>query len=306
MAPPETWGPPIWTLFHTLIEKLNPKAYTAVIGSLFNIIVRICKFLPCPECSKDATNFLAKIKVSDYKTKTEFKNMFYLFHNWVNAKKRKPMFNYGNINQYANRDLNLVINNFISKYNTKGNMNLLTDSFNRGFVIRDFLAWFKGNYRAFVEPPLTAPLLEPKVKNESVVVESVVVESGLESVVVESGLESAVVESGLESAVVESVLESVVVKSVVVESGLESAVVESVLESVVKVEEESVLESVVKVEDESVLESVVKVEDDVVIESVLESVVKVEDESGLEERPDFLDKEPIAQKSKKAKGKGKK
>ena len=100
MSPPEVWGPPIWNLFHTLIEKVNENAYPYISRQLFNIIVRICKFLPCPECSNDATLFLAKLKIENLKTKHDLKNTFYLFHNYVNAKKRKPLFNYANINIY--------------------------------------------------------------------------------------------------------------------------------------------------------------------------------------------------------------
>jgi hypothetical protein len=149
MSPPEVWGPAIWTLFHTLIEKLNSDAYPHVINSMFNMIVRICKFLPCPECSRDASNFLAKIKLSDYKTKQDFKNMLYLFHNYVNAKKRKRLFNYANIDKYANLNLIAVINNFIKHYNTKGNMNLIAESFQRSFVIKDFIKWIKYYSKAF-------------------------------------------------------------------------------------------------------------------------------------------------------------
>lgn len=163
MSPPEIWGPPIWTLFHTLIEKLNPVVYPRVINSMFAIIVRICKFLPCPECSNDASNFLAKIKITDYKTKDEFKNMLYLFHNYVNAKKRKSLFNYGHMNKYSYLNLNLVIKNFIENYNTKGNMKLLTESFQRRLVIKDFINWFRYYSRAFVTP---INVIKPIVKDQ--------------------------------------------------------------------------------------------------------------------------------------------
>ena len=150
MSPPEIWGPPVWILFHTLIEKLNPYLYSRVIHSMFDIIVKICRVLPCPNCSNDASNFLAKINLNEYKTKEDFKNMLYLFHNWVNAKKRKPLYNYSNMNNYSKLNLISVINNFITKYNTKGNMKLLTESFQRNFVIKDFMNWFKKYSRAFM------------------------------------------------------------------------------------------------------------------------------------------------------------
>jgi hypothetical protein len=168
MSPPEVWGPAVWTLFHTLIEKLNPQAYPHIIGSMFNMIVRICNFLPCPECSRDASNFLAKINLKDYKTKTEFKNMLYLFHNYVNAKKRKSLYNYANMNKYSSLRLYNVVNNFIKYYNTKGNMNLLTESFQRTLVIKDFIKWIKENSRAFVIPKIDQ---KPTINKQSVVEE---------------------------------------------------------------------------------------------------------------------------------------
>ena len=154
MSPPEVWGPAVWSLFHTLIEKMNPCDYPHVIGSMFVMIIRICKILPCPDCSTDASNFLAKIKLNDYKTKDEFKNMLYLFHNWVNAKKRKPLFNYAHLQKYAGFNLVFVLNNFIAKYNTKGNMRLLAESFQRSFVVRDLVSWFKSYARAFIQPTI--------------------------------------------------------------------------------------------------------------------------------------------------------
>jgi hypothetical protein len=75
MSPPEVWGPAIWTLFHTLAERVSEHAYPIIVKQLFTQIVTICKFLPCPDCSTDAGIFLARINISDYKTKTEFKNM---------------------------------------------------------------------------------------------------------------------------------------------------------------------------------------------------------------------------------------
>jgi len=164
MSPPEVWGPAIWTLFHTISEKINENAYPYVIHSMFTIICRICNFLPCPDCSRHATSFLVKINIKDYKTKNEFKNMIYLFHNSVNAKKRKPLFNYANMNKYTKLNLQIVINNFIANYNTKGNMKLLTESFQRIIVIKDFINWFKFNSKAFL-PTRIHQSLQRKERN---------------------------------------------------------------------------------------------------------------------------------------------
>jgi hypothetical protein len=149
MSPPEVWGPAVWTLFHTLIEQLNEDKYDTLIDSMFLMIVEICKYLPCPDCSKDATFFLAKINLQNYKTKEEFKTMLYLFHNYVNKKKNKPLYNLSDLKKYSAFNLINVIKNFLSKYHTKGNMQLLTDSFRRKLVIQNFMAWFKKHKDCF-------------------------------------------------------------------------------------------------------------------------------------------------------------
>jgi hypothetical protein len=168
MSPPEVWGPPIWTLFHTLIEKLNEKYYNLIYPQLFNIIKQICKFLPCPECSNDATMFLSRIKIQALNTKSNFKNIMYLFHNYVNKKKRKPLFNFLNINIYKNKNLLLVIKNFINVYNTKGNMKLLTDSFQRQMIINNFRKWIVNNIGAFFETPQPTPTNKKEEVNEEI------------------------------------------------------------------------------------------------------------------------------------------
>ena len=97
MSPPEVWGPAVWRLFHKLAININENAYPHIYKQLFYQIQRICKFLPCPDCAEDASNFLAKVNLSGLKTKNDFINVFYIFHNYVNAKKRKPLYKYSDI-----------------------------------------------------------------------------------------------------------------------------------------------------------------------------------------------------------------
>jgi len=150
MSPPEVWGPPVWSLFHTLAERMNDNMYHMIAPQLFQQIVEICKYLPCPACAKDATHFLGKVKFKDIKNKTEFKNLIYLFHNYVNAKKHKPLFNHANINMYKHFKLGATINKFIIAYSTKGNMNLIGESFRRDMVLKNFKQWLHHHIRAFI------------------------------------------------------------------------------------------------------------------------------------------------------------
>jgi hypothetical protein len=149
MPAPSVWGPPTWTLLHTLAEKIHEEDFNKLIPQMFMLIKRICAYLPCPDCSQHATQFLAKLKPEQMATKIEFKNTLYLFHNMVNVRKKKPLFNYGNMCYYQNLNIINVFNNFISIYNTKGNMKLLTESFQRVLVIKDLKRWLMNNINSF-------------------------------------------------------------------------------------------------------------------------------------------------------------
>jgi hypothetical protein len=156
---PNKWGPPVWTLLHTLAEKITDIGYQRIGQQLFYHIYRICNSLPCPDCADHATRFLAKINPGSLKTKINLKNILYVFHNVVNARKRKPIFHTSSLEIYKSKNLNQVFANFIKVYNTRGNMKLLTESFQRDRVLAEFKKWFIANFHFFVERP--TPLLYP-------------------------------------------------------------------------------------------------------------------------------------------------
>lgn len=147
---PEIWGPPIWTLFHTLAEKINEPDYSKIGLELYGFIRQICNYLPCPECSQHATRFLANIKIENVKTKEGLRKILYIFHNAVNVRKKKPLYNFENLNIYKSKNIIYVFNRFISFYKTStGNMNLITDSFQRQLTLKNFKKWFLNNFKSF-------------------------------------------------------------------------------------------------------------------------------------------------------------
>jgi hypothetical protein len=148
---PEQWGPPVWTLFHCLTLKIKPDSYPLIGKQLFSFIYRICLFLPCPECSSHAKQFLEKINFNTLKTKDDLKNIIYVFHNYVNKRKKKPMFDFALFDAtYVQKNLVGVLNRFFGVYNTKGNMKLLAESFQRQILIKDFKKWIIQNESHFV------------------------------------------------------------------------------------------------------------------------------------------------------------
>lgn len=150
MPSPEVWGPPTWTLFHVLTQKINEEHFKTIMPQLFNHIKRICSFLPCPECSQHAKLFLDKININDIKTKSDLINIFYIFHNVVNQRKRKGLFLYSNLNKYKMINVADAFNSFVTVYNTNGNMKLLTESFHRKLIINQFKMWLKNNIKFFI------------------------------------------------------------------------------------------------------------------------------------------------------------
>lgn len=149
MSPPSVWGPPIWYLFHILAEKIHEDQYNKLIPTLFMFIRRICLYLPCPECSQHATRFLSRIKPNHIANKNDFKNMFYVFHNTVNKRKNKPIFDHDGLDKYKTANVVYAFNSFVNVYNTKGNMRLLAESFQRQLIVKDFKKWIVENIEYF-------------------------------------------------------------------------------------------------------------------------------------------------------------
>jgi hypothetical protein len=163
MSPPEVWGPPVWNFLHTLVEKVNENSFNNIKNSLFLIIKKICLHLPCPECSQHANYFFMKVNINKIHSKSEFKHMLYVFHNAVNKRKRKQVFNYNNMERYKYMTIPNTYNHFINVYNTKGNLNLIMESFRRSFVIKELQTWLKLNYmhfRANKTPMPTMPIMQ--------------------------------------------------------------------------------------------------------------------------------------------------
>jgi hypothetical protein len=145
------WGPPTWALFHTLSEKIHEDVFSVLLPQLIFFLKKICSSLPCPECSQHAMQFWKKINISGIKTKNDLKNMICLFHNLVNKRKNKPLFNHNKLSEnYKNKNIGTVYNNFVAVYQTHGNMQLLADSFQRRLILIEFKKWMMQNFVHFL------------------------------------------------------------------------------------------------------------------------------------------------------------
>ena len=149
---PSDWGPPIWSLFHTMAEKVKEEHFDSMGPQMFNLIKQICLNLPCPDCANHATEFLNKVNSRTIKTKENFKMMLHFFHNSVNRRKEKTVFNASDLEKYAHYKLPQVFYVFAQSYNKKtGNMKLMADSMVRRNIIQSTGEWFKKNHMYFNE-----------------------------------------------------------------------------------------------------------------------------------------------------------
>ena len=158
----KNWANPTWFFFHTLIEKIQPEQYMIIKNELLDHIKNICSILPCPDCAAHATEYMRKIRRTP-QDKEGFKRMLYQFHNTVNIRTKKSLFEYSAMEMYARVNLNvcyrLFRNEFVKKtYNPK----MLMDSMNRVTYIKNLDKWMIQNkllniYVCQHVPPATLP-----------------------------------------------------------------------------------------------------------------------------------------------------
>jgi hypothetical protein len=139
------WGPAVWLLFHTIVEKIKEPDNTRLCRELFYQIKNICKFLPCPDCASHATSNLANVNISRINGKTDLKQILFIFHNSVNLRKKKALFSIDELDKYSHANLSAVIYNFKMNYKSSRNMKLMSDTFQRTLVMSQFDQWLTIN-----------------------------------------------------------------------------------------------------------------------------------------------------------------
>jgi len=99
----------------------------------------VCYFhispLPCPECSNDASSLLKSVNFNTIKNKEDFKVFLFNFHNSVNKKLNKPLYEYSNLDKYNDVNMNALYNNLTRIYSHKiSNPHLMGLAFNKKIV----------------------------------------------------------------------------------------------------------------------------------------------------------------------------
>ena len=147
----KTWGPCTWYLFHSLAEKIKEEHFPALRLELLGIIKQICSSLPCPECAGHATQYMTRLNANRVRTKNDMKMMLLSFHNEVNTKHNKPIFNETQLNEkYSKARTNEVIKYFFQVWNTPNrNPKMMSNSLHKNLITTTFINWWKKNYLYF-------------------------------------------------------------------------------------------------------------------------------------------------------------
>lgn len=133
----EIWGNSIWNLFHTIAHKIKEDRFEFHKNTLIYILENICNTLPCPECSKDASDMIKRINFSQINNKTDFKLLLFNFHNAINTKLNKPQFIIDELDtRYSQANIDIIYNNFNIIYSSNANIpQLMSYSFHRHLLL---------------------------------------------------------------------------------------------------------------------------------------------------------------------------
>lgn len=150
MPPKHVWGPPTWTFLHTLVEKVHDNEFPRLQKDLYHFVWKICTTLPCPDCSQHASRFMTKTPREAWMTKQDMRSSLFILHNIVNKRNQKTIQKLNILETYNKKNIIHCYNDFIRVFHTKGNLNLLTDTFQRDMLVSKLKKWMSANIKAFM------------------------------------------------------------------------------------------------------------------------------------------------------------
>ena len=121
----EIWAVPTWVFFHTIAEKINEGFLKNNATNVLIFIKLVCNNLPCPHCREHASHYLSQVKPHHIDTKEKLKDLFFTFHNDINGRLRKPIFQKKNLAKFKNGRLDVIYRLFIFGLTKKYGQTLL-------------------------------------------------------------------------------------------------------------------------------------------------------------------------------------
>ena len=143
------WGKYTWYFFHTLAEKIREEHFDNNRENLITIFKEICAVLPCPTCRAHAVESNKKVNWSLIRTKEDFKNFIFAFHNKISIKKRVRPAEIDALEQYKRANFRNVILMFRDKFQTKIPQ-LMTEEMHRKYILNKNIKFIINNQHIFM------------------------------------------------------------------------------------------------------------------------------------------------------------
>ena len=93
------------------------------------------------------------VHVNSVPNKREFRAMLYTFHNSVNKRLDKPLFNHKFLFIHKNRNMGIILQNFliffVKRYNGTIQAGITSTEMTRKRIGRHVAGWFKSNWHQF-------------------------------------------------------------------------------------------------------------------------------------------------------------
>lgn len=146
----KTWGPPTWIFLHCLAHKIKEEHFINLKETIINLIIKICKNLPCPECAEHASLIMKHLKAENIHNKDDLKEMLFIFHNIVNERLEKEMYSEDELKMYDNYIFSVVIQNFLNSWkNFPHSQQMINNNFHRNLLLRSLTNFLKQHFHKF-------------------------------------------------------------------------------------------------------------------------------------------------------------
>ena len=143
------WGIPTWMLLHTMSCKINNSYFINNKKKVLNIILLIFQGLPCPDCSEHAVSVFKK-HVKEINTKEDLIHYLFLFHNSVNTKLKKKLYDKKSLEIFKEKKFKDILINWYDNYNPSKNIPKLMANNMHIKMIKQYIAnYFKNNLKNY-------------------------------------------------------------------------------------------------------------------------------------------------------------
>tara|TARA_B100000035_G_scaffold313140_1_gene326156 strand:- start:2175 stop:2639 length:465 start_codon:yes stop_codon:yes gene_type:complete len=144
------WGPATWFFLHTFANKVKSEHFETLRSEMIDIFKQICFVLPCPHCQEHAKKYVNSTDFNKIKSKQDFIDMLWTFHNIVNKRNDRLLLQYKSLVMYDKAIFIKICNNFFHKFSKPlHNQRLFMDSMRRTRTINNIKSFISNNIDKF-------------------------------------------------------------------------------------------------------------------------------------------------------------